>query len=464
MKKKKILFFLSFRKKPFLLEFLKRAKFFFDYTLYLPSHLDLDERTFSFWKQNILQESDIINAFNNHSKNKIPKALSLKKKEILQIKNQFKRVTGGINGDIEKKIINLYKYLINYILSEKYDAVVFESTPHLGYDFLVYKIFKKLNKKIILFERNFYQNKYFVLNSYNKIKIKNKSISKIEKINNIKKQFLKFENRVFFYKNEFFLLLTSIIKFVLFLPVFFLRPKWDSYYLFNRKNMNFLDYNYLCMLNAIKNFYISLFYKTKCVQPNLDSKYILWTMSVQPERNTNPLSGNYFSDYDALKEFCKVNNRLKIYLKEHPRIFSRNVNWIRASRSIEYYKKLAKLKNVFLIDKNYNNQNLIKHSQFVLALNGSSPFKAILMGKPAAIFGTSWYNNLKLLKKIDSVQLQKKFLKNYKIVKKNYHQDIIKFCINIKKNSEYIVLPSNYNKKNYKKNINKLFLVISKNI
>ena len=101
----------------------------------------------------------------------------------------------------------------------------------------------------------------------------------------------------------------------------------------------------------------------------------------------------------------KINKEFKIYVKEHPRIFARNINWVRSSRSIKYYKKLIKLKNVFLIDKNSNTEKLIKNSFAVVALNGSTPFKAALLGKKSAIYGNSWYSNLKSIKKLKNLEV-----------------------------------------------------------
>lgn len=441
--KKNILFLLSFRSQEHLEALMNSAKKRFNFVFYVPSWYKINNNFLEQWKNFIITEDEILEAFDKKKiQNNNLKKIFDSEFEILQIKDQFKRVTGGIKeANIESSIYSLYIFLYKKIKSKNFDIAVFQSTPHFGYDFLIYKIFKKLNKKTLIFERNFYRNHYFLINNFDKIRLKKYKIKhnllNLNKFQKIKKDFLLFEKRVNFFRNELFLFIFSLARFLLTFPFFFIKNPWDSYYLFKNRELNLSYYNFLCLVNAFQNLFISFYYKFNVSKVNYEDKYILWTMSVQPERNTNPLSEKYFSDYEALKEFSKINKEFKIYVKEHPRIFARNINWVRSSRSIKYYKNLIKLKNVFLIDKNSNTEKLIKNSFAVVALNGSTPFKAALLGKKSAIYGNSWYSNLKSIKKLKNLEDQKKFLRNLlKNITNHHHKlSIIKFCMLVKQNS-----------------------------
>ena len=159
--RKKYLFFFSWKTKIAFEKFLEGFKKFDNYVVFVPSNIKIEDKFYKKYKENLLFEEQIINFFYNDSTNKkyFNRDFSIQEKK--QILNQFERVTGDLDKPATKNIVILYQNLFEYIKKEKFNILFLESTPHLGYDFLIYKIFKKLNRKTYLFERNFFLDHYF---------------------------------------------------------------------------------------------------------------------------------------------------------------------------------------------------------------------------------------------------------------------------------------------------------------
>lgn len=64
------------------------------------------------------------------------------------------------------------------------------------------------------------------------------------------------------------------------------------------------------------------------------------------------------------------------------------------NRSFSFYKKILKLKNVFLISENEDSHVLIKNSKAVFTVSGTIAYEAALIGKPSFTFASVFFNNL----------------------------------------------------------------------
>jgi len=153
-------------------------------------------------------------------------------------------------------------------------------------------------------------------------------------------------------------------------------------------------------------------YNNVQIKPDFNKKFIYVPLQVQPELTTSPL-GDMFVDQILMIETLSASLPLGwiIYVKEHP------IQWIRRGvcftwyRYQGYYKKIDKLKNVQVIPVKTDTYALINKSQAVVTVTGTPAWEAILRGKPAIIFGYSWYRDCSEIFKVEDVKSCRKALK-----------------------------------------------------
>lgn len=126
---------------------------------------------------------------------------------------------------------------------------------------------------------------------------------------------------------------------------------------------------------------ILAYYQKKCSIVNYNQKYIYFPLHFQYEATTCPMGGPFVDQFLAIELLSCLN--IPIYVKEHPRI-SKN-------RSIGYYERILKIKNVKLISQKEDNYKLIDNSFFVANITGTAGWEAVLRGKPSIIFGYIFY-------------------------------------------------------------------------
>ena len=147
---------------------------------------------------------------------------------------------------------------------------------------------------------------------------------------------------------------------------------------FKIKHLNVLgEYN---LISSIKDeIYLKKMLKKMLLlkSPNLKQKYVYFPLHLIPETSTL-LMGNDFMNQGFLVELISksIPSDCKLYVKEHPSMFSSH------GRKAQFYKRLKLLPNVELVPVNINGIKLIKNSELVIVVDGSSGFEALLMGKP----------------------------------------------------------------------------------
>ena len=74
-----------------------------------------------------------------------------------------------------------------------------------------------------------------------------------------------------------------------------------------------------------------------------------------------------------------------LYVKDHPHDFG--------YRSADDYIALTNVPNIRLLEHNFPGKAVIKSAKGVFTINGTSGFEAVILGKPAFIFGNAFYRN-----------------------------------------------------------------------
>ena len=151
-------------------------------------------------------------------------------------------------------------------------------------------------------------------------------------------------------------------------------------------------FNYLRRLNTpnLKKEY-SRFVK----KPDLNSNYIYVPLSFQPERTTSP-QGDMYVDQILVVETLSVAlpRGWKIYIKEHPSQW-----WLRtgvkynAARYPGYYEALSKIPGVELVPIETNSFRLTEKAKAVAVVTGTAGFEALLRNVPTLIFGYPWFRD-----------------------------------------------------------------------
>jgi capsule polysaccharide export protein KpsC/LpsZ len=126
--------------------------------------------------------------------------------------------------------------------------------------------------------------------------------------------------------------------------------------------------------------------------PDFNKKFIYIALHFQPERTTSP-QGGYF--VDQLLMIKTLSSALPkdwlLYVKEHPSQWKPHSSNYTGYRYPGYYAEIAKLKNAKIIPITTDNYKLIKNSEAVSTITGIPGWEAVLRGKPAFIFGYSWF-------------------------------------------------------------------------
>lgn len=76
----------------------------------------------------------------------------------------------------------------------------------------------------------------------------------------------------------------------------------------------------------------------------------------------------------------------KLYVKDHP--------VMRGLRTRAYYKALRRIPNVRLIHPHVSGLTLAQHARMTLTITGTAAWEALLLGRPAVIFGNMFYQPL----------------------------------------------------------------------
>ena len=176
------------------------------------------------------------------------------------------------------------------------------------------------------------------------------------------------------------------------------------------------------LLSKIRKFIFTNFIVDKV---NLNLKFITVFLQVEPELTVYSLQHKV----DINKIIKNLSNSLPkdyyIYLKEHP---SQHIN--SRFRSLSFFWKLKKFKNLKICKINQNSTDLIKNSHFLISGGGTTAFESIILNKPCINYGQNFYLNYKTL---------------FNLKTENEIFDIVKTILNNKNNKEIFLKSENEN-------------------
>jgi hypothetical protein len=117
-------------------------------------------------------------------------------------------------------------------------------------------------------------------------------------------------------------------------------------------------------------------------------KYISCPLHKEPETALQQASPEFFDQYSMIINISmNLPSDMILVLMEHPKSMGR--------RGVEWYKKVNDLHNVFFIDIRVDSHELIRESQAVAGITGTSMLEGLRFGIPAIIFSQhSQFSNI----------------------------------------------------------------------
>jgi hypothetical protein len=123
--------------------------------------------------------------------------------------------------------------------------------------------------------------------------------------------------------------------------------------------------------------------------------YIFAALQCEPERQTCPVGGLFGNQYLMVDLLSKlVPDGWKIYVKEHVSQF-KDYQTVERAKTRGYYDMIASRPNVEIVPLTYNSFELIDHAKASATVSGTVGWESVVRGKPALLFGHSWYSDCK---------------------------------------------------------------------
>ena len=119
-----------------------------------------------------------------------------------------------------------------------------------------------------------------------------------------------------------------------------------------------------------------------------DRKFVYFPLHLQPEMTTSSLGGRYRDQVLAIEDLSRtLPDDWLIYVKENPKQGA-------YARGPMFFHRLKRIPQVRFLSSEADTHQLIKRSQFVAVITGTAGWEAIKKGKPAVIFGHTWFQRL----------------------------------------------------------------------
>jgi hypothetical protein len=355
-----------------------------------------DQKKFEFKGKEVITINYDEYAFSNY--NELEKALPIDldimnflKKDLLIILKMMERL-GDFRGseNFEKRLEMLHnhvKFWNSIIENQKIELGIFLSVPHEPFEYIIYKILKAKKKSTIIHQQLHFLDTYAIVENV-QWNISNKKFFYKEN---------KLENNKVLFKNAKETLLD--LKSVEYKPFYHENIFKKSYKLTKyirkiksiisdiisiREFARYINYRTTKFFKASRTF---KYFKQSLVDPDLNKKYIFIPLHFQPEVSTCPV-GDIFVHQNlmiSMLSYSLRNSDWIIYVKEHP---NQDLSY---GRTLEFYKEINSLDNVFLITNKITSKNILLKSKAVAIVTGTMGLEAISNEIPVLCFGEIYY-------------------------------------------------------------------------
>ena len=293
--------------------------------------------------------------------------------------------------ELSNRIRIYYEFYTFSLLKGNISLVVFWDTPHMGWDYILYRVAKFHNIKTLILDQSKFPNKFFHFFDYSdygtfdgSIILENIERYEIEK---------KVEKDWFYMKKNRGQTTTYSLK------KFLSLSKYK-----NRINAIIEDNDYLRLIKEliIKDrrsqsffrFYTERNYKKELnnmvtAAYSLKTKFVYFPLHYQPEKVSTVWGGSYSDQVLAIETLSKrIPKDWYIYVKENPVQEG-------AYRDKLFFYRLKMIPNLMFLPKDADTFELTKNSQFISTIVGTVGWEAITGNKNVLLFGWgAWYKTL----------------------------------------------------------------------
>lgn len=154
---------------------------------------------------------------------------------------------------------------------------------------------------------------------------------------------------------------------------------------------------------------------------NLPSRNVFYAMHFQPEQSTLTQGSWYVNQIALIENISKsLPLNYSLVVKEHP--------WGRGVRPLWQYKYISNFHNVVFCDA--PSKEIIKNTDAVLSITGSILIEAMVLDKPAIMFGSNFFEYSKLIHKIQNISDLPRIFYDILILNKTLAKEERKFELN----------------------------------
>jgi hypothetical protein len=147
-------------------------------------------------------------------------------------------------------------------------------------------------------------------------------------------------------------------------------------------------------------------------EPVTGERYVFFSLHVQPERTTLPEGGVFNQQINALNLLrMLLPDDIKIYVREHPSVYRRR-RYREKFRPNDFYSRIQRIPNVFMVSSFLDNYELIDNSLFCASINGTVAIEAVARGKFCMYYGNAHYKNLDGAIHVDAILKNPQILNN----------------------------------------------------
>lgn len=308
-------------------------------------------------------------------------------------------------GERKHFYYDLLKYWNGVIRKLNPDTIIFSTSPHTVYDFVIYSLAQLLKIKTVMFSFTWVSDRIMIVNDYVQGNIDLQKAFLNNKINFLLSD-LSVDVQEYYHKfSEQFT--DTIPQYV--------KRQINTYRGLNKIFINLgIIYESIVDLSIFKKGYLYLVKKVGAnlkreytilqTQPDFSGKFVYVPLAFQPESSTSP-NGGIFVDQILMIEILSASLPADwlVYVKEHPVQWARTGLGYNDSRYKGYYKKIAQLKNVRIIPIETQPRFLIKNAQAVVIVTGTTGWESAMKFKPVLVFGFPWYQHCPAVFKVNNV-------------------------------------------------------------
>ena len=140
--------------------------------------------------------------------------------------------------------------------------------------------------------------------------------------------------------------------------------------------------------------------------PNLKNPYIYYPMAIDEEQNILHYAPYFTNQIEVIRHIAKsMPINYSLYVKEH--IAAKLRGW----HDADYYKQIMDIPNVILIDPQFNHNELLKNSELLITIRGTSSFQALKYAKPVILFGEYPIEIMPSVFRVDSINVLPELIK-----------------------------------------------------